>query len=106
MHSISWSDHAPITLEIMMGQQGTNTTLWRNNTFIISQEKYVPLMKEKLQEVFMFNDNNSEKSLVYLKIYANILANRLLKIMLHLIGPDQVSFVKDPDSIRRTINLI
>lgn len=44
-----------------------------------------------------------------LKIYAKVLANRLLNITPTLIGLEQVGFVKgrqDPDSTRRMINLI
>lgn len=41
-----------------------------------------------------------------LKMYATILANRLLELTTYLINPDQIGFVKARDGTRRMFNLI
>lgn len=46
IHNLTWSDHAPITLEIKSNQICPNNHLWRNNTFILSQERYRSVMKK------------------------------------------------------------
>lgn len=59
IHNITWTDHAPISLVINLGQQNSNHVLWRNNTYILPQRKALAVMKERLEEFFKLNDNDA-----------------------------------------------
>ena len=59
IHNLTWSDHAPITIEIDSNQICPNNYLWRNNTFILAQGKHQSVMKESIEEFFVMNDNSS-----------------------------------------------
>lgn len=59
INNITWSDHAPISLVINLGQQNSNHVLWRNNTNILSQREALAVMKERLEEFFKLNDNDA-----------------------------------------------
>lgn len=56
IHNITWSDHAPITLEINQGLPCSNSYIWRNNTFILSQETHLSVLRKNLEEFFVIND--------------------------------------------------
>lgn len=56
IHNITWSDHAPITLEINQGLPCSNSYIWRNNTFILSQETHLSVLRKNLEEFFVIID--------------------------------------------------
>lgn len=59
IYNISWSDHAPISLEISEGRTGKNVSLWRNNTYVLSHPGYVSELKTQLEEFFSFHAGSS-----------------------------------------------
>lgn len=56
IHNITWSDHAPVTIEVADTSTISNKPLWRNNTFLASKPKIRDEIKEKIQEYFQIND--------------------------------------------------
>lgn len=57
--NISWSDHAPVSFEIADGHPRFNTSLWRNNTFLLADSACTEELKVRLQEFFFFNAGTS-----------------------------------------------
>lgn len=52
-----WSDHAPVTIEVVDASKTSHKPLWRNNTFLLSHPKIRDEVEEKLKEFFLFNNN-------------------------------------------------
>lgn len=59
VHNITWSDHAPVTIEIVNTSKHSHRPLWRNNTFLLSHPSIRDEIEEKLKEYFQFNDNEA-----------------------------------------------
>lgn len=59
IHSITWSDHSPITIDIVATGASPSVNLWRNNTFLLSHPHHKAEMESKLKEFFLFNSGNS-----------------------------------------------
>lgn len=58
IYNITWSDHAPISLEISDSLTCNGIPLWRNNTFILSHPEYAVELRTKL-ELFLLNAESS-----------------------------------------------
>lgn len=52
IHNITWSDHAPLTIEVVDASKTSHKPLWRNNTFLLSHPKLRDEVEEKLKEFF------------------------------------------------------
>lgn len=57
IHNITWSDHAPMTIEVVDDSKSSQKLLWRNNTFLLSHPKIKDEIAEKITEFFKHNDN-------------------------------------------------
>lgn len=57
IHNITWSDHAPVTIEIVDANKHSHKPLWRNNTFLLSHPKIRDEIAAKITEFFQFNNN-------------------------------------------------
>lgn len=58
IHTIAWSDHAPITITITDTNPQRNTFLWRANNYIIQHPQYSQTIKEHLTDYFHLNDGS------------------------------------------------
>lgn len=58
IHTITWSDHAPISIEIQEEGRSRPAFLWRNNTYLLSQASSRESIKTLLSEYFHFNANS------------------------------------------------
>lgn len=52
IHDITWSDHAPIALDIVDSHKGSNIALWCNNTFLLSHPQHRPELEGKIKEFY------------------------------------------------------
>lgn len=59
IHNIAWSDHLPISLDIVDDQLDVNKLLWRNNPYILSNPHFRKQISDKLNEFFLFNNDGS-----------------------------------------------
>lgn len=49
IHNITWSNHAPVTIEIVDANKTSHRPLWCNNTFILSHPKLRDEMAVKIK---------------------------------------------------------
>lgn len=57
IHNITWSDHAPITIDIVDTNKTNFAPLWHNNTYFLSQPQIKEEIQTKLEEYFLFNEH-------------------------------------------------
>lgn len=57
IHNITWSDHAPITIELVDTIKTNFTPLWRNNTYLLSQPQIQKEVNKKLEDYFEINEH-------------------------------------------------
>ncbi|OCT91737.1 hypothetical protein XELAEV_18014801mg [Xenopus laevis] len=55
---ITWSDHAPVFLEIQETYNYKESGLWRLNSYWLNHDQYFTSLKTNLEEYFQFNDTN------------------------------------------------
>lgn len=53
--TISWSDHAPITLSLRLNQTCPVPYVWRNNTYLLARPETKDMVMLKLKEFFTLN---------------------------------------------------
>lgn len=56
IHNITWSDHAPVTIEVVDTSTVSHKPLWRNNTFLLLQPELRDEIEGKIQEYFALGD--------------------------------------------------
>lgn len=56
IHNITWSDHAPITVNIEDMLKVHHAPLWHNNTYLLSNPQIKEEIQNKLEKYFMFNN--------------------------------------------------
>lgn len=59
IHSITWSDHAPVTMEIIDRTKSVHRPLWRNNTYILAHPQFSAELQKKLTDYFVINNDGS-----------------------------------------------
>lgn len=57
VQNITWSDHAPVTVEVVDTSKISHKPLWHNNAFLLSHPHIRDEIEEKLKEYFSFNAN-------------------------------------------------
>lgn len=57
--TITWSDHAPISLSVSFSQSRPAPFSWRNNTYILSNPTHQSVLANKLNEYFSLNSTSS-----------------------------------------------
>lgn len=53
--TITWSDHAPVSMEVVDGPQHTRTRIWRANSEIIHSPEHSDFIRKHLEEFFDIN---------------------------------------------------
>lgn len=62
IHNITWPDHTPITIDIADSHKGSNTVLWGNNTYLLSNPNHRIALESKLKEYFTLNKDEDSSS--------------------------------------------
>ncbi|OCT65909.1 hypothetical protein XELAEV_18042162mg [Xenopus laevis] len=55
---ITWSDHAPITIEILEQYNFKEPAIWRFQSYWLNNDNFAEIMHSSLEEYFLHNDNN------------------------------------------------
>lgn len=58
IHTMSWSDHAPITISISDTAHQRNTFLWRANNYVLQHPTYSQEISEHLKKYFELNNGS------------------------------------------------
>lgn len=55
IHTIAWSDHAPVSLKLINNNSKSNSFMWRVNNSILQHPKHAQYLSQKLTEYFLTN---------------------------------------------------
>lgn len=58
IHTITWSDHALISITISGSSTQQNSYIWLTNNYLIQQSKYSELISTQLSQFFTYNEGS------------------------------------------------
>lgn len=64
IHSITWSDHSPVSITISDALL-LPTFLWRMNTHVLQESPYNTILKDHLEEFFLNKDSVSNPAMLW-----------------------------------------
>lgn len=80
IHTMTWSDHAPITISIDNTGHQRNTFLWKANNYVLQHPKYSQVIKEDLTEYFSLNTGTVADPTMVWNVHKAVIKGSIMKL--------------------------